>query len=88
MLEAKDQRHRRQFSPKKRFSKKFLLVPALRSWGFCVQAYADDLAVLVTVPDVLWIRGIYRNFTVIYRNVFTVIYRNNFFITQKKKKKK
>ena len=32
-------------------------MPALRSRGYCVQAYADDLAVLVTGADVLWIRG-------------------------------
>ena len=29
----------------------------LRSIGFYVQAYADDLAVLVTGADMLWIRG-------------------------------
>ena len=29
----------------------------LRSRGFYVQAYADDLAVLVTGADILWIRG-------------------------------
>ena len=29
----------------------------LRSRGFNVQAYADDLAVLVTGADLLWIRG-------------------------------
>ena len=29
----------------------------LRSRGFYVQAYADDLAVLVTGADMLWIRG-------------------------------
>ena len=41
---------------KKRSSKKFLLVQELRSRGFYVQAYADDLAVLVTGVDMLWIR--------------------------------
>ena len=30
----------------------------LRSRGFCVQAYADDLAVLVTAADMFWIRAI------------------------------
>ena len=29
----------------------------LSSWGFSVQAYADDLTVLVTGVDMLWIRG-------------------------------
>ena len=33
------------------------LLLALRSRGFYVQAYADDLAVLVTGADMLWIRG-------------------------------
>ena len=41
---------------KKRSSKKILLVQELRSGGFYVQAYADDLAVLVTGADMLWIR--------------------------------
>ena len=44
-------------SQKKRSSKKFLLVLELRSRGFYVQAYTDDLAVLVTGTDMLWIRG-------------------------------
>ena len=30
---------------------------SLRSRGFNVQAYADDLAVLVTGADMLWIKG-------------------------------
>ena len=38
-------------------SKKLLLVLELRSVGFYVQACADDLAVLVTGADMLWIRG-------------------------------
>ena len=34
----------------------------LRSRGFYVQAYADDLAVLVTASaDMLWIRGMAQN---------------------------
>ena len=33
------------------------LLLELRSRGFYVQAYADDLAVLVTSADMLWIRG-------------------------------
>ena len=33
------------------------LLLELRSKGFYVQAYADDLAVLVTGADMLWIRG-------------------------------
>ena len=33
------------------------LLLELRSQGFYVQAYADDLAVLVTGADMLWIRG-------------------------------
>ena len=65
----KDQEHRRKCSSKKNFfftrfpklkksfQKKFLLVLELRSRGFYVQAYADDLAVLVTGADMLWIRG-------------------------------
>ena len=32
------------------------LLLELRSMGFYVQAYADDLAVLVTGADMLWIR--------------------------------
>ena len=42
---------------KKWLLKKFLLVLELRCKGFYVQAYADDLAVLVTGVDMLWIRG-------------------------------
>ena len=68
MLEAKtkDQGHKRKCSKKKIFfqaiskkrsSKKVWLVPELRSRGFYVQAYADDLAVLVLGADMLWIRG-------------------------------
>ena len=68
MLEAKAkvQRHRRKCFPKKIFfsgdlqkkrsSKKILLVQELRSRGFYVQAYADDLALLVTGADMRWIR--------------------------------
>ena len=33
------------------------LLLELRSRGFYVQAYADDLAILVTSADMLWIRG-------------------------------
>ena len=33
----------------------------LRSRGFYVQAYADDLAVLVTGADMFWIRGMAQN---------------------------
>ena len=44
-------------SQKKRSSKKVLLVLELRSRGLYVQAYADDLAVLVLGADMLWIRG-------------------------------
>ena len=40
----------------KSLPKKILLVLELRSRGFYVQAYADDLAVLVTGTDLLWIR--------------------------------
>ena len=65
MLEAKDQGHRHKCSPKKIskktpklvLSKKILLVLKLRSWGFYVQAYANDLAVLVTGAGMLWTRG-------------------------------
>ena len=32
----------------------------LRSRGFYVQAYADDLAMLVTGADMVWIRGMAR----------------------------
>ena len=42
---------------KKDLQKKFLLVLELRSRGFYVQAYADDLAMLVTDADMLSIRG-------------------------------
>ena len=44
-------------SQKKTSSKKVLLVLELRSRGFYVQAYADDLPVLVLGADMLWIRG-------------------------------
>ena len=69
MLEAKDQGHRRKCYPKKTFfqaiskdqknglQKHFLLVLELCSWGFYVQAYADDLGVLVTGADMLCNRG-------------------------------
>ena len=65
MLEAKDQEHRRKcFQKRKKFFrrsqknviKKCLPVLELRSKSFYVQAYADDLAVLVTGADMLWIR--------------------------------
>ena len=51
------------FSGKKRSSKIFLLVLELRSRGFYVQAYADDLAVLVTGADMLWIRVMAQNWS-------------------------
>ena len=62
MLEAKDQRHRSKcspkiFFPKKLSSKKFLLLLELRSMEFYVQAYVNDLAVLVPGADMLYIRG-------------------------------
>ena len=41
---------------KKRSSKTFLLVLELRGRGFYVQAYADNLEVLVTGADRLWIK--------------------------------
>ena len=64
-LEAKDQGHRRKCFQKnflgdlkkKGYQKKFLLVLELRSKGFYVQAHADDLTVLATGADMLWIRG-------------------------------
>ena len=69
MLEAKakDQGHRRKCSQKfffyfrrsqkKGLQKKVLLVLELLTKEFYVQAYADDLAVLVLGADTLWIRG-------------------------------
>ena len=69
MLEAKakNQGQRRKCSPKKiiflepilkkSLQKKILLVLELSCRRFYVQAYADDLAVLVTGADMLWIRG-------------------------------
>ena len=71
-LEAKDKNARDQgprtqaqvFSKKiffqaisKKGLQKILLVLELRNRGFYVQAYADDLAVLVLGADMLWIRG-------------------------------
>ena len=53
---------------KKGLQKKFLLVLELRSRGFYVQAYADDLAVLVTGADMLWIRGMAQKATNIAAN--------------------
>ena len=41
----------------KKVFKKILLVPELRSTGFYVQADADNLTVLVSGADMLWIRG-------------------------------
>ena len=41
---------------KKNLQKKFLLELELRSRSFYVQAYVDDLAVLVTSADMVWIR--------------------------------
>ena len=49
--------------PPKRSSKIFLLVLQLRSRGFYVQAYADDLALFVTGADMLWIRGMAQNWS-------------------------
>ena len=67
MLEAKDQGHKRKCSPKlnffmrsskKKVFKKFLLVLELRSWGFYVQTYANNLiGHCLTGADMLWIRG-------------------------------
>ena len=64
MLEAKDTGEvfpKKKFylrrSEKKGLQKKVLLVLELHSRGFHVQAYADDLAVLVLRADMLWIRG-------------------------------
>ena len=51
----------KQAISKKRSSKKFLLALELRSRGFNVQAYADDLAVFVTGADMLWIRDMAPN---------------------------
>ena len=45
--------------------KKILLVLELRSRGFYVQAYADDLTVLVTDDDMLWIRGMAQNWALV-----------------------
>ena len=42
---------------KKKSSKKFLLVLNLCCKDFCVEAYADDLAVSVTGANMLWTRG-------------------------------
>ena len=42
---------------KKKVFKNFLLVLELHKRGFYVQAYADDLAMLVTGADMLWMRG-------------------------------
>ena len=42
---------------KKKVFKIYLLVLELRSRGFYVQAYADDLAVLDTGADMIWIRN-------------------------------
>ena len=45
----------------KKSKKKILLVLELRSKGFYLQVYADDLAVLVTDVDMLWISGMAQN---------------------------
>ena len=45
-------------STKIKVFKNFLQVLELRSRDFYVQAYADDLAVLVTAADMRWIRGV------------------------------
>ena len=49
--------NRRKCSQKKKVFKKIFASVELRSRGFYVQAFADDLAVLVTGADMLWIRG-------------------------------
>ena len=49
--------NKKKFFQKKRSSKKFLLLLELRSRGFYVQVYADDLAVLVTGADKLWMKA-------------------------------
>ena len=45
----------------KKSSKTLLLVLELRSSGFYVQAYVDDLAVLLTGADMFWIRSMAQN---------------------------
>ena len=55
-------------SPKKRSSKYFFLVLELHSRGVYVQAYADDLVVLVTGADMLCIRGMTQKATHIAAN--------------------
>ena len=44
------------------------LLLELRSRGFYVQVYADDLALLVTGADMLWIRGMVQKATNIVAN--------------------
>ena len=44
------------------------LLLELRSRGFYVQAYADDLAVLVTGADMLWIRGMAQKAIILLKN--------------------
>ena len=66
-IRGQRQGHRRKCSQKKivflailkkrSSKKKVLLVLKLRRRGFYIQAYADDLAVLVLGADMLWIRG-------------------------------
>ena len=48
----------RRSPKKKKILKKNLRVLELGTRGFYVQAYADDLAVLVTGADMLWITGV------------------------------
>ena len=43
----------------------------LRTMGFYVQAYADDLAVLVTGTDIFWIRGMVQKAINIAANWFS-----------------
>ena len=62
MLEAKDTEasvleEKKFFQAISKKSKKILLVLELRSRGFYVQAYADDVAVLLTGADMLGIGG-------------------------------
>ena len=60
MLEAKDTGASvllKNLQKKLGLPKKCLLMLELRSRGFYVQAYADDLAVLATGADMFWTRG-------------------------------
>ena len=57
------------------------LLLELHSQGFYVQAYADDLAVLVTGADMLWIRGMAQKAIILLK---IVLWNKSYSLTARK----